>query len=207
MFLGGGRGVEREREKRERRKKRKGKKLTFFFSSLSKKKNSSSSLPPPPPLSGGFYGTSTAAIADLLEPYGYSFLLSDNDDSKTEHNVYLVRDDLVAAGATPDAPRDVCSIYYGGMRRYHCIHACHQDENFEGIGGGERFDTTKAWTRELSRASEGGDEPDVDAVRGTLSRVWANAAAKHAEVIGGRPEFSMGVLKYVDVKSCGAGFA
>lgn len=162
--------------------------MTFLFS---RAKTNQLSSP-----SGGFYGTSTAAIADLLEPYGYSFLLADNDDSKTEHNVYLVRDDFVSS--LPDAPRDVCSIYYNGMRNYHCIHACHQDENFEGIEGGERFDTTNVWKEELAK-----EKPNVDAAREKLVRVWSNAAKKHEEVIGGHPEFTMGVLKYVDVKSCG----
>ena len=84
------------------------------------------------------------------------------------------------------------------MRRYHCIHACHQDENFEGIGDGQRFDTTKVWTEELTKT-----EPNVDAARERLVRVWSNAALKHQDVIGGHSEFTMGVLKYVDVKSCG----
>ena len=181
---------EREREK-ETRKERKERRPA-----QEKKKNTSTNIPPSTSHSGGFYGTSTAAIADLFEPYGYSFILSDNDDSKTEHNVYLVRDDF--AHALPDAPRDVCSIYYDGMRNYHCLHACHQDENCEGIGDGQRFDTTKVWKEELAKV-----EPNVDAARERLVRVWSNAAHKHQEVIGGHSEFTMGVLKYVDVKSCG----
>ena len=118
--------------------------------------------------------------------------------------MYLVRDDFVAAGALPDAPRDVCSVYYGGMRKYHCIHACHQDENFEGIEERGAVRHHQVWTEELARAKGGeGREADVDAVRERLARVWGNAARRHEEVIGGRSEFSMGVLKYVDVKSCG----
>ena len=70
--------------------------------------------------------------------------------------------------------------------------------------GGEGESGREGRVRKGGRGEGGeGREADVDAVRERLARVWGNAARRHEEVIGGRSEFSMGVLKYVDVKSCG----
>jgi hypothetical protein len=167
----------------------------------------------------GFYGASIAAGADLWEPHAYPIGAAQLDDP--EHNVILVRDDVLrsaaarggdrarAAALVPGAfPTDVCTLYYAAMAPnpaagspgYHCIHACEDDSpNYDDLEEG-KFDVTKAWQTYGLGAGRSAEQ-----VRSLVHGVFAAAAADHEARMGGRNAFSVSMLRHLDPAACGAG--
>lgn len=70
--------------------------------------------------SAGFYGASLGAVAEVLEPFGYSLIFVEFENA--EHNVIFVRDDQLKL--FPNRQSDMCSAYYAAIKKYGCIHVC-----------------------------------------------------------------------------------
>lgn len=140
----------------------------------------------------GFYGASIAAIADVVEPYGYSIL--EVELNGAEHNVIFIRDDFVEL--FPDIPHDLCSTYYTAMTQYWCIHVCNP-VNFGVLPDNiTAVDTTKIWSSNAVNNTP-------DQLLPVLNAIMSRASSLHSLAVHNKTNaFRTGIISHLDYQAC-----